>query len=229
MSDDCCATGLRDISHFEAAVRRFRTEFYQNNPSLMHQLSTQGQAPATLIIACSDSRVDTGVLLQAHPGELFTVRNVANLVPPYRPGASLPGTGAAIEYAVRDLKVDHIIVLGHAQCGGIKAMLATAGGQPPERDFIGDWVSMALDATELYVHGDEPGQRKKVSLDLLKENSGLVERAAVTGSLHNLMTYPWLKERVDAGTLALHGWWFDLETGDLWKTEPGETMLMPVI
>lgn len=229
MSDDCCATGLRDISHFEAAVRRFRTEFYQNNPSLMHQLSTQGQAPATLIIACSDSRVDTGVLLQAHPGELFTVRNVANLVPPYRPGASLPGTGAAIEYAVRDLKVDHIIVLGHAQCGGIKAMLATAGGQPPERDFIGDWVSMALDATELYVHGDEPGQRKKVSLDLLKGNSGLVERAAVTGSLHNLMTYPWLKERVDAGTLALHGWWFDLETGDLWKTEPGETMLMPVI
>ena len=229
MSDDCCTTGLRDISHFEAAVRRFRTEFYQNNPDLMHQLSTQGQAPATLIIACSDSRVDTGVLLQAHPGELFTVRNVANLVPPYRPGASLPGTGAAIEYAVRDLKVDHIIVLGHAQCGGIKAMLATAGGQPPERDFIGDWVSMALDATELYVHGDEPGQRKKVSLDLLKENCGLVERAAVTGSLHNLMTYPWLKERVDAGTLALHGWWFDLETGDLWKTEPGETILMPVV
>ncbi len=229
MSDDCCANGLRDISHFEAAVRRFRTEYYQNNPGLMHELSTQGQAPATLIIACSDSRVDTGVLLQARPGELFTVRNVANLVPPYRPGASLPGTGAAIEYAVRDLKVDHIIVLGHAQCGGIKAMLAAAGGQPPERDFIGDWVSMALNATELYVNADEPGKRQKVSLDLLKQNSGIVERAAVTGSLHNLLTYPWLKERVDAGTLVLHGWWFDLETGDLWKTEPGGTALMPVI
>ncbi len=229
MSADCCQHGLRDISHFEAAVRRFRSEFYQRDPEMMHKLATEGQAPATLIIACSDSRVDTGVLLQAHPGELFTVRNVANLVPPYQQGAGLHGTGAAIEYAVRDLAVDHIIVLGHASCGGIKAVLAAADGRPIDREFVGDWVSMAMNATELFLDADESGVRKKVSLDLLKQNPGLVERAAVTGSLHNLLTYPWVKERVDAGNLALHGWWFDIETGDLWKSDHGDLHLMPAI
>jgi carbonic anhydrase len=229
MSADCCQPGLRDISHFEAAVRRFRSEFYQRDPEMMHKLATEGQAPATLIIACSDSRVDTGVLLQAHPGELFTVRNVANLVPPYQQGAGLHGTGAAIEYAVRDLAVDHIIVLGHASCGGIKAVLAAADGHPIDREFVGDWVSMAINATELYLDADESGIRKKVSLELLKQNPGLVERAAVTGSLHNLLTYPWVKDRVDAGKLALHGWWFDIETGDLWKSDHGDLHLMPAI
>ncbi|HEY9572998.1 MAG TPA: carbonic anhydrase [Pusillimonas sp.] len=229
MPDDCCQNELRDISHFQEAVLRFRSEYYKHSPELMHALSTKGQAPATLIIACSDSRVDTGVLLSAQPGELFTVRNVANLVPPYQQGSGLHGTGAAIEYAVRDLKVDHIIVLGHAQCGGIKAMLATADGHPPDREFVGEWVSMAMNATELYLNADKPDERQKVSLELLKENPGLAERAAVTGSLHNLLTYPWISERVEQGTLALHGWWFDLETGDLWRTEPGSMQLLPVI
>ncbi|WP_228255843.1 carbonic anhydrase [Pollutimonas thiosulfatoxidans] len=228
MAEECCPTNLRNISHFEAAVRRFRSDHYQRSPELMHALSTKGQAPATLIIACSDSRVDTGVLLSAQPGELFTVRNVANLVPPYLQGSGLHGTGAAIEYAVRDLKVDHIIVLGHAQCGGIKAMLGMAEGHLPDRDFVGEWVSMAMNATELYLNADKPEERQKVSLALLKDNPGLAERAAVTGSLHNLLTYPWIKERVEAGTLALHGWWFDIETGDLWRTEPGTMQLLPI-
>src|SRR3546814_556598 len=157
--DDCCQNELRDISHFQEAVLRFRSEYYKHSPELMHALSTKGQAPATLIIACSDSRVDTGVLLSAQPGELFTVRNVANLVPPYQQGSGLHGTGAAIEYAVRDLKVDHIIVLGHAQCGGIKAMLATADGHPPDREVLGDRELMAMHANELQLpavtHGKE--------------------------------------------------------------------------
>lgn len=229
MTAACCPPALRDISHFESAVRRFRTEFYERDPEMMHKLATEGQAPATLIISCCDSRVDTGVLLQASPGELFTVRNIANLVPPYQQGAGLHGTGAAIEYAVRDLGVDHVIVLGHASCGGIKAVLAAADGHPIDREFVGDWVSMAMNATELYLNPDKAGVRQKVSLDLLKENPGLVERAAVTGSLHNLLTYPWVKERVDAGKLALHGWWFDIETGDLWKTAGSDLHLMPVI
>lgn len=229
MTADCCHNSLRDISHFETAVKRFRSEFYQRNPEMMHTLATQGQTPATLIIACSDSRVDTGVLFQAHPGELFTVRNIANLVPPYSQGAGLHGTGAAIEYAVRDLKVDHIIVLGHASCGGIKAVIAAADGHPIDREFVGDWVAMAMQATDQYVTDPDTGARQKVTMDLLKQNPGIVERAAVTGSLHNLMTYPWVKEAVDAGKLALHGWWFDLETGDLWKSEQGDMHLMPAI
>ena len=157
-------------------------------------------------------------------------RNVANLVPPYDTTRHYDGAGAAIEYAVRDLKVDHIIVLGHAHCGGIKAMLGAAGGQWPDRDFIGGWVSMVLDASRLYLsEKDEHGQPLQASLQRLRENAHLVERAAIAGSLKNLLSYPWVRERVEAGTLVLHGWWFDLDTGDLWATEPGGMQLMPVL
>ncbi|RJF80848.1 carbonic anhydrase [Oleomonas cavernae] len=194
----------------------------------MRSLVEDGQAPATLMISCSDSRVDPAILSGADPGELFTVRNVANLVPPYQPGPSLHGTGAAIEYAVRDLKVDHIVIMGHAHCGGIKALIGSAGGQRLPRDFISDWVEIALDACKLHVDNGEGG-RREIALAQLKENPFLVERAAIAGSLANLLTYPWLKARVEAGTLQLHGWWFDLDTGDLWQTPPGETTLFPVI
>lgn len=220
----------RDISHLTDGIRAFKAQHYGRPSGLMQSLVEDGQAPATLMISCSDSRVDPAILSGAKPGELFTVRNVANLVPPYQPGPSLHGTGAAIEYAVRDLKVDHIVVMGHAHCGGIKALIGSAGGQRMARDFINDWVEIALDACKLSV-GDEATAdgRRDVSLDLLKENAFLVERAAIACSLANLLTYPWLRERVEAGTLQLHGWWFDLETGDLWQTQPGGTTLLPVL
>ncbi|MGV6872377.1 carbonic anhydrase [Pseudochelatococcus sp. B33] len=220
----------RDIGHLTEGIRAFKARHYGADHSLMHTLVEDGQAPATLMISCSDSRVDPAILTGAEPGELFAVRNVANLVPPYQPGASLHGTGAAIEYAVRDLLVDHIVIMGHAHCGGIKALISSAGGQRMQRDFINDWVEIALDACRIQVGdaGNAEG-RREVSLKLLKENPFLVERAAIAGSLANLLTYPWLKERVDAGTLQLHGWWFDLETGDLWQTRPGETTLFPIV
>ena len=228
MAEDCCGHTLRDISHFKSAIKNFRTEYYERHPELMKRLISEGQSPATLIIACCDSRVETGLLMQAKPGELFTVRNVANLVPPYEPDEELHGTSAAIEYAVRDLKVDHIIVLGHAQCGGIRAMITKAMGKEIDRDFIGPWVSLAHRATELYVNSSN-GHREPVSLQLLEKNPSLVERAAITGSLHNLLSYPWIKDRVDAGTLALHGWWFDIESGDLWAAQYPDLFLMPVL
>ena len=223
-------SGCRDISHLLAGIKRFRKSFYEENSTLMRGLVENGQFPPALVISCSDSRVDPALLTQAEPGQLFIVRNVANLVPPYDPTHHFDGAGAAIEYAVRDLKVDHIIILGHAHCGGIKAMLGAAGGQWPQRDFIGKWVSMALDASHLQLsEKDENGEPRNASLERLKENPGLVERAAISGSLNNLLSYPWVKERVDAGTLVLHGWWFDLDTGDLWATEQGQTQLMPVL
>ena len=223
-------SGCRDISHLLAGIKRFRKNFYEENSTLMRGLVENGQFPPALVISCSDSRVDPSLLTQAEPGQLFIVRNVANLVPPYDPSHHFDGAGAAIEYAVRDLKVDHIIILGHAHCGGIKAMLGAAGGQWPQRDFIGNWVSMALDASQLQLSDkDENGEPRKASLERLKENPGLVERAAISGSLNNLLSYPWVKERVDACTLVLHGWWFDLDTGDLWATESGHTQLMPVL
>lgn len=211
-------------------MKRFRAGFYEQNQELMRRLVDDGQAPPALVIACSDSRVDPALLTGADPGQLFVLRNVANLVPPYNPHTHYAGAGAAIEYAVRDLKVDHVIVLGHAHCGGIKAMLGAAGGTWPERDFIGHWVSLALEASRLALsEKDAQGQPVLASLERLKDNPALVERASVAASLQNLMTYPWLQERVAAGNLALHGWWFDLDTGDLWATQAGGLQLMPVL
>jgi carbonic anhydrase len=219
----------RDIGHLVEGVRRFKSRFYAEAPALMRRLVAEGQEPATLMISCSDSRVDPAILSGAGPGELFVVRNVANLVPPYAPDQGLHGTGAAIEYAVRDLKVDHIVVLGHAHCGGIRAMLATAGGERPPRDFIGPWVETALAASHLHIADPaaEDG-RREMPLDRLKEVPFLAERASVLGSLDSLMTYPWVRERVEAGTLVLHGWWFDLDTGDLWATDAPGQPLLPV-
>ena len=223
-------TACRDISHLFEGIKQFRKRFYEKNNDLMRRLVDLGQAPPALVISCSDSRVDPTLLSDADPGQLFVVRNVANLVPPYDPARYFDGAGAAIEYAVCHLKVDHIIVLGHAHCGGIKAMLGAAGGQLLQSDFIGNWVSMALDASRLQLsEKDAQGQPLLAPLERLKDNPALVERASVAGSLKNLMTYPWLRERVEAGNLVLHGWWFDLDTGDLWATEPGGTQLMPVI
>ena len=223
-------TPCRDISHLLDGIRRFRTRFYEENNTLMRGLVELGQSPPAMLISCSDSRVDPTLLSDAAPGQLFVLRNVANLVPPCDRRRHYDGAGAAIEYAVRDLKVDHIIVLGHAHCGGIKAMLGAAGGQLLQSDFIGNWVSMALDARRLQLsEKDAQGQPLLAPLERLKDNPALVERASVAGSLKNLMTYPWVRERVEAGNLVLHGWWFDLDTGDLWATEPGGTQLMPVI
>ena len=220
----------RDISHLLDGIRRFRTRFYEENNTLMRGLVELGQSPPALLISCSDSRVDPTLLSDAAPGQLFVVRNVANLVPPYDRTRQYDGTGAAVEYAVRDLQVDHIIVLGHAHCGGIKAMLGAAGGEWPDRDFIGGWVSMALDASRLYLsENDEQGLPLQVSLQRLRDNAHLVERASIAASLARLLEYPWVRERVEAGTLVLHGWWFDLDTGDLWATEAGNTQLMPVL
>ncbi|MGU3496889.1 carbonic anhydrase [Xanthobacteraceae bacterium A53D] len=228
--DHAHGPGCRDISHLVEGVKRFKARFYEDAPTLMKQLVEQGQAPATLMISCSDSRVDPAILSGALPGELFVVRNVANLVPAYAPDDGLHGTGAALEYAVRDLKVDHIVVLGHAHCGGIKAMLGTAGGERPPRDFVGPWVEMALAASRLHIPDEttEDGQRE-MSLDNLKAVPFLAERASILGSLDNLMTYPWVRERVEAGTLEIHGWWFDLDSGDLWVTDKPGAPMMPVL
>jgi carbonic anhydrase len=214
------------LDHFLEALRNFRTRFYTDEPETMQALLDYGQNPSVLIIACSDSRVDPALLVNAAPGDLFVVRNVANLVPPYNPNDMYHAVGAAIEYAVRDLQVGHIIVMGHAHCGGIKALINTVAGQKPERDFIGNWVSIANEACSLYV--EQAADSKKMSLEQLKEYPYLVERAAVEVSLRNLLSYPWLKIEVDAGKLNLHGWWFDLETGDLWATTSETNSFMPV-
>lgn len=184
--------------------RRFRETVYRENRALFEALVAQGQSPRAMVIGCSDSPVDPAMLFSSAPGEIFVVRNVANLVPPYAPNAEYHGTSAALEFAVRSLGVDHVIVLGHARCGGIAALLsepAELGG-----DFVGPWISIAAGAreralVEARVAGTDP-QR-------------VCELEAIKASLGNLHSFPWISERVERGRLMLHGWYFDLANGEL--------------
>ena len=179
--------------------RRFRKDTWPAERARYEALAKWGQQPETLIVACSDSRVDPQTVFGAVPGEMFVVRNVAGLVPTYQPDAGYHGTSAALEFGVRVLKVSRIVVLGHGQCGGVRAMVE---GAPEEaRDFVQPWVSMAIPA----LRDVPPGE------DVLMH----AEAAVVRLSLNNLLTFPWIEDAVAAGRLALHGFRFDIHTGVL--------------
>ena len=185
--------------------RRFRERHFAEDPDLFQDLTQFGQTPKALVVACCDSRVDPALVLDCAPGDLFVIRNVANLVPPSENQGHYHGTSAALEFGVRNLGVPHIIVLGHAQCGGIHALLA--GGVPKEDSFIAEWMGLAEDA------------RKQIEQELAGASDKLRHRAceqqAILISLNNLMTFSWIRERVEQGRLTLHGWYFDIEGGEL--------------
>ena len=186
--------------------RRFRSETWPAERT-RYEVLARGQQPETLVISCSDSRVDPQTVFGARPGELFVIRNVAGLVPPYQPDAGYHGTSAALEFGVRVLKVARIVVLGHAQCGGVRAMVE---GAPKEaRDFVEPWMAMA-ESTLLTVPQDMPAA----------ERLDHCEIEVVRLSLANLLTFPWIQEAVTAGRLELHGYRFDIHTGILAKLEP---------
>jgi len=182
--------------------RRFRAETWPRERARFEELAARGQNPRAMVIACSDSRVDPQMIFSAGPGELFVMRNVANLVPPYMPDAMFHGTSAAVEFAVRVLKVDRIVVMGHALCGGIRALLH---GAPPEAaDFVAGWIGIAQRARTVALRCDVPEQRQEIA-----------EHEAVRISLENLMTFPWVAEAVAEGRLTLHGAHFGVATGRL--------------
>jgi carbonic anhydrase len=177
-------------------------------------LADQGQAPSIMVIGCVDSRVSPEVIFDAAPGELLVARNVANLVPRYEPPSEEDpshqhGTSAALEFAVRALKVRHIVVLGHAFCGGIKAY-AGAGGPLSASDFIGRWMSQIAPAADAIA---APGDDWDAYLHQL-------EFASVELSLRNLMTFPFVKMAVEAGELTLHGAYFGVASGRLLVRNP---------
>jgi carbonic anhydrase len=185
-----------------AGYRRFRSEVWPAERARYEALATRGQRPETLVIACSDSRVDPQTVFGAGPGELFVVRNVAGLVPPYRPDATYHGTSAALEYAVRVLGVVRIVVLGHAQCGGVRAMVE---GAPREaRDFVEPWMKIA-----------EPVRHSLAAHGGVGDVLGRCEVEVVRLSLANLTTFPWIADAVAAGRLELRGFRFDIHTGVL--------------
>ena len=169
------------------------------------ELAERGQAPEVMVIGCCDSRVSPEVIFDAGPGELFVVRNVANLVPVYQPDGGAHGVSAALEYAIQVLKVKHIVVLGHAQCGGIRAFVDKAAPLTPG-DFIGRWMSMFIKPNETVEIRDHESMQDFVTR---------IEKAAVFRSLENLMTFPFVQTAVAAGTLQLHGAYFGVARGSL--------------
>jgi len=185
------------------------------------KLAEQGQKPRVMLIGCADSRVSPEVIFNAAPGEIFVVRNVANLVPPYAPNDDLHGTSAALEFGVIGLEVEHIVVMGHAQCGGVKAY---ASKDNPDAkplspgDFIGKWITLIEPAASKLGHSHGP-------FDEYVEK--LAHQSVIQG-LANLRTFPYIKSREDAGTLKLHGAFFGIAEGHLLALDEATGQFLPV-
>jgi len=194
--------------------RRFRADIWPGERARYEALSTGGQYPETLVISCVDSRVDPQTVFGAVPGDLFVVRNVGALVPPYQPDAKAHGTSAALEFGVRVLKIKRIVVLGHAQCGGVRVMVE---GAPEEaRDFVAPWMSIAKPVLRLVCEAVEPAARLTY-----------YEQEVVKLALANLLTFPWIDAAVAAGTLTLDGYRFDIHTGILSRLEGEAFVVVP--
>lgn len=191
--------------------RRFREKYFLQNDlgtSLYDKLSSSGQTPKTLMIGCSDSRVDPAILTDAGPGELFVVRNVANLVPPYESAANgFHGTSSALEFAVVNLKVENIIVLGHRQCGGIRALMTHEPESAPS--FVSQWMSIAKEARSkvltAYPAADEETRWRMMEMESIKV------------SVRNLRTFTFITEAIESRQMNVIGVYFDLEQGRLWE------------
>jgi carbonic anhydrase len=187
--------------------RRFRYEIWPEERARYERLAKHGQSPETLVVACCDSRVDPQTVFGAVPGELFVVRNIAGVVPPYQPDGHYHGTSAALEFGVRVLKVKRVVVLGHAQCGGVAAMV---DGVPQNaQDFVAPWMGLLEPVRARISHEDE-------------HHHDEFEKEVVKLSLENLRSFPWIVERVAAGELELAGFRFDIHTGVLMQLVDGE-------
>ena len=211
---------LADIAAFLTGFKSFQEKYFGGDESVYARLR-QGQSPRALVISCCDSRADPGMLMGVGPGEIFVVRNVANLVPPYSESAELPGIRADIEFAVKNLNVERIIILGHSGCGGIGALMEGEGVTTSKYEFIGSWVSIAAEARERVLREMPEASRA--------EQGKACEKRSVALSLANLLSFPWIRERVEAGSLALHGWYFDLDDGELLEYSAETDRFSPLV
>lgn len=175
--------------------QQFRKKYVLGDQSIMHSLSYHGQQPKIMVVACCDSRVDPALILQCDPGDLFVVRNVANIVPPYEKDENHHGTSAALEFGICFLKIRHLVLLGHSQCGGIRALL---NGAEAENDFVSNWVSL-LKGTQHYQDADE------------------FTKFALHQSYLNCLSFPWIHQAVSQQKLAIHQWFFDIKAGEIFS------------
>ena len=200
---------MKDIASFISGFRDFQKLYFCPEEDFFSGLKKE-QHPKAMVVGCSDSRVDPALTLGCEPGDIFVVRNVANLIPPYETTPGQHGVSAALEYAVKILSVEHIIVMGHSSCGGIEALMSSGTGSMGE--FITPWVAIAEDALTKVgrtLSGKEEHLRRRAC-----------EQAAILISLENLLSFPWIRARVDLGNLALHGWYFDIARGELSRYSP---------
>ena len=185
---------------------------YSQNESWYRRLSDEGQHPRAMVISCCDSRVHVTAIFGADNGEFFIHRNIANLVPPYQPDGQQHGTSAAVEYAVTALKVAHVIVMGHSNCGGVQGCYDMCTGAAPELDetssFVGRWMDILRPGFERLPEGDDTAR------------IAALEKEAILVSLENLMTFPFVKEAVESGRLSLHGLWHQIGEGGLETYDP---------
>jgi len=207
---------MTDFSNLIDGYYRFRGGEWLEERARWSELAT-GQAPKVMIIACSDSRVEPATIFGSRPGEVFVVRNVANLVPPFDASGGLHGVSAALEFAVTKLGVEEVVVLGHGACGGVAAALSRslADAKPGEGGFVAEWIGLLDDARDrvLAEHGDSP------------EGQKALEQEGVKVSLANLMTFPFVKSRVESGDLSLHGAVFAIGDGKLRVLEDDGTFV----
>ena len=202
--------------------KNFRESYFEKRSKVLQQLAKKGQSPETMVICCSDSRVEPSILFGTRPGDLFVVRNVANLVPPFTSKDNV-SIGSALEYAVKILRVKDIIVLGHAHCGGVAALCKSINNDKEGEitdnptDFVQSWVDIAKPAlSKIYFdHKDEN----------IEANS---ERTVLLYSYNNLLTYPWLNDAVNGNSLEIHAWWLDFKSVMLWKKAQGSDSFMPM-
>jgi carbonic anhydrase len=185
-----------------SGYRRFRRDRWPERRRQFEILADTGQQPRALVVSCADSRVDPAMIFDAGPGELFIVRNVANLVPPFAPDGAHHGTSAAVEFAIRILQVPQILVMGHGLCGGVRALLDNTPGEAS--DFIAPWIGLAKIAkARALARTDMPDQQL------------CCEQETIRLSMENLATFPWIASRLAAGTLRLSGAHFDIRSGEL--------------
>jgi carbonic anhydrase len=197
-------------AHLLDGYRAFMADRYRREKDRYKTLAQTGQTPSVMIIACCDSRSAPETIFNAGPGELFVLRNVANLVPPFEMGGGQHGTSAAIEFAVNSIGVKHIIVMGHGRCGGIRAALGDGAPIAPG-DFIGRWMSLLRPVTE---------EVAGYTILTEQERHTALERLSIRNSIRNLRTFPYVPALEAEGRLELHGAWFDIHLGELWLMDP---------
>lgn len=208
-------------SYLVTRYHGWKATTYDENQGWYRRLATEGQRPRAMVISCCDSRVHVTSIFGADQGEFFIHRNIANLVPPFAPDGDHHGTSAAIEYAITALKVSHLIVLGHSQCGGVQGCIDMCKGHAPHLEektsFVGRWMDIL-----------KPKFEGVADIEDVDEQARQFERQAVVASLENLMTFPFVEQAVKAGGLSLHGLWTDIGEGGLESYDPNAGGFSPV-